>query len=99
MKLAASALRVALLLFALAAIGLAGFDGPFGPAGVHRVRAAPLDIVVSSGGNSFLAFQMSVSEACPPVLAPGDSCFATVEVFNQGDETAEISPPSAQVNG
>ncbi len=88
-------LRVSLLLFVVSFVGLVGINRSINPTRIHSVQAAALDIVFA--GNSFNFMMGAV--ACPAVLAPGDSCHATVFVQNVGDETAEISPPTAQVSG
>jgi hypothetical protein len=98
MKLTSSLVRLSLLLFALSFVGVVGLNGSIDPTHVRHARAASLDIVMQSNGSDSLVFQIGVDN-CPASLAPGDACSAHVVVTNQGDETAEISPPQASVSG
>jgi hypothetical protein len=93
MKLTGSLLRVSLLLFVVSFTGLIGLNGSLDPTRVQSVKAAALDIDLTSNGFGTLQFQLAPATDCWDFLAPGDACFANVLVENVGDQTAELSQP------
>jgi hypothetical protein len=93
MKLSGSLLRVSVLLFVVSFTGLLGLNGSLDPTRVQSVKAAALDIDLTSNGFGTLQFQLAPATDCWDYLAPGDACFAEVLVENVGDQTAELSQP------
>ncbi len=94
-----SLLRAFLLLVAIGLVAAYGVRGSLNPAHVTTVNAADLQIVLTSNDTETLQFQVAVGQPCADALAPGDSCFATVNVKNAGSIDYPVGAPQITVNG